>query len=277
MGEPNPASESALRGEQEGQTERYVKGLYRAEVVDDQDPDQRARVKVRVHQLHGTPQETPDVDLPFAEPAFPTFGTQDPDGGAAVLPGWVTIPPVGTTLWVAFENGYVENPVYIGQWYGKVGGVELPSEADDQNLDGSSVLPKRRVIKTPAGHTIEIDDNEDTKGIRLSTPLGKKINLDDANDKIQIEDQSGVVIEIDAATGTVKVTHTSEVEVEAPSIKLGATASDKLMRDVIIPKLDGHSHTILSGSSAGETSTMLASGTNPTTLVGDDTSKVVGE
>ena len=277
MTHPDPTSPEALSGHQEGHTGRYVTGLYRAVVLDTNDPDQRARVKVRVFQLHGEPQEVPDVDCPWAEPCFPPLGTQDADEGATVLPGWVTIPPVGTTLWVGFENGYIENPVYLGQWYGQVGGVELPTEADDTNVDGSSVLPGRRVFKTAAGHVIVIDDNEDTKGIRVSTAGGKKINLDDKNDKIEIEDQSGVVIEIDAAAGTVIVKHTSEVEVEAPSIKLGAAASDALMRDVIIPKLDGHSHPILSGSSAGETSTMALSGSNPTTLVGDETTKVTGE
>ncbi len=277
MAEPDPASPEALAGTPEGQTERYVNGLYRAVVLDTKDPDQRARVKVRVFQLHGDPQEVPDVDCPWAEPCFPPFGTQDADGGATVLPGWVTIPPVGTTLWVGFENGYIENPVYLGQWYGQVGGVELPTEADDTNVDGSSVLPGRRVFKTAAGHVIVIDDNEDTKGIRVSTALGKKISLDDKNDKIEIEDQSGVVIEIDAAAGTVIVKHTAEVEVEAPSIKLGAAASDALVRDTILSLLNGHSHTISSGSSAGETSTMLLSTTNSVDVSGEGTAKVTGE
>lgn len=213
MTEPNPASASALMGTPEGVTERYVKGLWRGLVVDDQDPDKRARVKVRVDMLHGGPDEISDVDLPFAEPCFPTIGTQDPDGNATVLPGWVTVPPIGTTVWVAFENGYIENPIYMGQYYGLVNNTpELPSEALDTNLDGTSVLPKRRVFKTPGGHVVEVDDNVDTQGIRVLTIGGYKLTFDDAGDSFTIEDANGNIFKIDTAGDVITINAQTTIE-----------------------------------------------------------------
>ena len=110
-------------------------GVYRGLVVDNQDPQGRLRVKVRVPSITGT-------DGNWAEPCVPPgwhnknrdlvadhegHGTHaDPDGtlshthdhGAANPHRLVTqVPRPGIEgVWVMFEEGDVEHPVWIGTY-----------------------------------------------------------------------------------------------------------------------------------------------------------------
>jgi hypothetical protein len=80
---------------------RSYYGLYRATVVDAQDPTQRGRVKVVVPDLLS--------DSPvWAMPCFPYIDN--------VQNGRVT-PPVGAHVWIQFEKGDPGNPVWMG-WLG---------------------------------------------------------------------------------------------------------------------------------------------------------------
>jgi len=68
-------------------------GVYRALVIDSRDPERRLRLKVRV------PEVVPGVDQ-WAMPCTP--------GGTTVLPS------VGDTVWVMFEGGQADYPVWLG-------------------------------------------------------------------------------------------------------------------------------------------------------------------
>lgn len=74
-------------------------GLFRAKVYSVADPDKKNRVQVIVPAVNG--QEA----LGWALPCTPL--------GAAV-----TLPKVGDALWVMFEQGDVEHPVWLGTWLG---------------------------------------------------------------------------------------------------------------------------------------------------------------
>lgn len=207
-------------------------GLWRARVVNVQDPEGRGRVQVRILQLHLTPSgatlgadastaqgrvETvrggggteveivasavgvpnppnrfngvPDTALPWAEPCFPwggqkrVIGDKAPNGN--VHEGFYMIPEVGSTVWVAFENGWVQRPVWLGGWYGV---DELPDEVDPQNPE------KVRLIKTRIGHVLLFDDRSGNERVFLATadddglpdansdgPRIRFLELDDAN------------------------------------------------------------------------------------------------
>ena len=68
-------------------------GVYRALVVDNLDPNKQFRLKVRI------PEVAPGVDQ-WAMPCTP--------GTSAVLPS------VGAIVWVMFEGGQAERPVWLG-------------------------------------------------------------------------------------------------------------------------------------------------------------------
>lgn len=68
-------------------------GLYRATVVNNTDLQKRKRLQVQNTQLLG-------AILPWAEACLPYRSR--------------AIPPVGTTVWLQFEAGNIDYPVWIG-------------------------------------------------------------------------------------------------------------------------------------------------------------------
>jgi hypothetical protein len=71
--------------------------FYRAKVVENNDPLRLGRIRVRVIPIM---EEVKDSDCPWATPCW---------GG-----GVVYIPPVNAWVWVFFEEGDVERPVWMG-------------------------------------------------------------------------------------------------------------------------------------------------------------------
>ena len=73
-----------------------VFGLYRGTVVDNNDPQKRMRLKVRVGEFC---TGLSDAAIPWAQTACPVYS--DPV-------------PVGTIVYVCFEKGNTNYPIYIG-------------------------------------------------------------------------------------------------------------------------------------------------------------------
>lgn len=148
-------------------------GIYRGEVVDNQDPTNSGRAKVKVYGMYdGVAQQ----DLPWANPLFPL-------GGASGY-GAVYIPTTGSIVWIMFEAGDSGSPVYLGA--SPMEGM-IPGEID--------VPEKYMVVKTPNGSKIYISDGED-EGVKLETPGGNLIELDDVAGRIRLTDKSGSYIEM---------------------------------------------------------------------------------
>jgi hypothetical protein len=81
-------------------------GIYRATVEDNKDEENRGRVRVRIHGIHSTSVQT--SELPFVEPFSPIGGNPSIN--------FFYVPPVGTTCYISFINGQVQNPVITGFW-----------------------------------------------------------------------------------------------------------------------------------------------------------------
>jgi len=171
-------------------------GLFRGDVIRNDDPEKRARVQVRIVQVHGDgldPSQTVASDrLPWAEPCFPMSGFAD--GGVYF------VPPVPSTLWCAFENGDPHRPVYLGGWWKN---DEPPAEVTDPD--------EQRVIKTPAGHVLLFDDAPDGI-IRLSHEDGdREIILDGNTGTTTIKNKSGQTIVLNETAQSVTVTNGTQV------------------------------------------------------------------
>ena len=80
--------------------ERY--GLYRAKVVERDDERQRGRIKVQIPSVSGEGKSQ------WVEACMNTAY----DGG-----GDISVPKVGDTVWVAFEEGDITKPVYVGNFF----------------------------------------------------------------------------------------------------------------------------------------------------------------
>lgn len=73
-------------------------GLYRAIVTNNRDPESLLRLKVQVPQLFGM------TETDWLPPVVP------------VAVG-VTVPGIGDPVWVSFEAGDINRPVWMGIWY----------------------------------------------------------------------------------------------------------------------------------------------------------------
>jgi hypothetical protein len=105
-------------------------GKYRGKVANNIDPMQLGRVQVSVPAVLG------EGSLSWAMPCAPY-------GGPGV--GFFTVPPVGANIWVEFEGGDSDYPIWSGCFWG-VG--EVPAQP---------ALPQMKVWKTD-GITLTLSD-----------------------------------------------------------------------------------------------------------------------
>ncbi|HSE15788.1 MAG TPA: phage baseplate assembly protein V [Pyrinomonadaceae bacterium] len=147
-------------------------GIYRASVVNNIDPMQKGRIQVIVLDPGGfTPSS-------WCNPCVPFTGKQS---GAFVLP------QIGSGVWIQFENGDPDQPVWMGGWYGSA--AEVPALA----LAGNPISPSI-VLQTGLQNTLMISDMAGpTGGFLLKTTLGAFISINDTTG-ITISDGKGGMI-----------------------------------------------------------------------------------
>jgi len=102
-------------------------GPFRAKVKKNDDREEEdgflGRVKVWVPQIHGEDYEDRIDDLPWAWPCF-LQAFQDSNG--TTKSGFFGLPPEESWVYVVFEGGDANYPIYLGGWYaGEKGETEL--------------------------------------------------------------------------------------------------------------------------------------------------------
>jgi len=90
---------------------RYY-GIYRATVVNNIDPMQMGRINVLVPNVGGVTPST------WAMPSVPFAGKQM---------GAFMVPQIGAGVWIQFEGGDADYPVWTGGWWGSA--AEVPALA----------------------------------------------------------------------------------------------------------------------------------------------------
>jgi len=101
-----------------------------------------------------------------------------------ILPGGL-LPEVGDSVWMEFENGDIEHPLWTGCWWRK-GDLPDPKE------------PAQRVLTSMSGMQLIFDD--DARELSLKHPGGAEITLSDSSITIKIGAKK---IEISAASVSV--------------------------------------------------------------------------
>lgn len=145
---------------------RYY-GKYKGIVIDNDDPEKLGRLRVKIPSVLGE-----DVVSGWAMPCLPFGGAKDQ--------GFFFIPEKDAGVWVEFEEGDLEFPIWVGTFWTKPGGTpEVPQEAQVSP-------PTNRVIKTPSGHMIEFDDKSGSQKIKITDKAGNNILLDSSNNKLTI-------------------------------------------------------------------------------------------
>jgi uncharacterized protein involved in type VI secretion and phage assembly len=146
-------------------------GKYRGVVTDIQDPLMIGRIRAKVADVTG------DNETGWAMPCFPF-------GGSSI--GFFALPKKGAGVWIEFEHGDPDFPIWSGCWWGSV--AEVPTDL---------LTPpyQKTMLKTAGGQSIVLDDTPGIGGITLQTSGGQKIKI------------TSISIEIDNGMGgTIKLT-----------------------------------------------------------------------
>lgn len=118
-------------------------GLVEAIVIDNVDPDQLGRVKVKFPTLPEMPEGY------WARLVMPMAGRER---------GWMTIPEIDDEVLVSFVHGDINHAIVMGSLYN---GVDTPPYA---NEDGENNL---RVFQSRSGHRLTFDDTAGAERIEL--------------------------------------------------------------------------------------------------------------
>ena len=138
--------------------ERRFYGKYRGFVVNNADPAKLGRLTLRVPSLLGT-----EVVTGWASPCLPYGGDANQ--------GFLFIPEVEAGVWVEFEEGDLEFPIWVGTFWCKPDGEsELPKPNDPDGAEQGDVQdpPTRKIIKTKKGHTIQFEDADGEEMVMIS-------------------------------------------------------------------------------------------------------------
>ena len=146
-------------------------GKYRGTVVNIADDQKRGRIEVIVPDVLKENRST------WAMPCFPFTGRQ--------MGAWM-IPQIGAGVWVEFEQGDPNHPIWSGGWYGS--SAEAPALAQPETPDAPNV-----VLQTQGQNVIRISDAAGpTGGILLKTRSGAMIAVNE--DGITISNGQGATI-----------------------------------------------------------------------------------
>ena len=157
--------------------ERRFYGKYRGFVVNNEDPKRLGRVRLRVPSVLG-----PNVVTGWASPCLP-YGGQGNQG-------FLYIPEVGAGVWVEFEEGDLEFPIWVGTFWSEPGGKsEWPTlnDADGKERTNEQKPPTRKIIKTQKGHTIQFEDADREEMVTIVEATHKHV-VTLNKDGIQITD-----------------------------------------------------------------------------------------
>jgi hypothetical protein len=182
-------------------------GKYRGIVRDNVDPLRLGRVTARVPAVLG--DETTGWALPCA-----------PYAGDGV--GSFTVPPVGAGVWIEFEGGNPDHPIWVGGWWGD---GQTPSEES-----GRSGAPGLKVLRSGAGHVIALDDDDRT--ITISDGDGRNL--------LTIEVTQGRVTLQAAATAVLEAPTINLVEHATHPIVFGDVLTQYL--NLLVNTFNAHLH-----------------------------------
>lgn len=157
-------------------------GKHRGIVTDVEDPLMRGRIRAQVPSVLG------DVVSGWALPCAPFTGADV---------GMYAIPKVGAGVWIEFEGGDPDYPIWTGGWWGD---GELPTEET-----GKPTRPPQKIIKSEQGLVVTLDDDDST--ITLSDGHGSNL------------------VKISVLQGEVRLESTMKTVVESPFIQLVENSS----------------------------------------------------
>ena len=152
-------------------------GKYRGTVVSNVDPMQMGRILATVPDVSNV------APTSWAMPCVPLAGIQM---------GVYVVPPVGAGVWVEFEQGDPDYPIWSGGWWGSAAEVPLLAKA------GQPSSPSI-VLQTSGQNTLVLSDVPGPSGgIILKSSTGAAILINDTG--ITISNGKGATIVMTGST-----------------------------------------------------------------------------
>lgn len=142
-------------------------GKYRGTVANNIDPRQLGRLQIVVPTVLGNSR------LSWAMPCVPYAGS-----GV----GFFALPPIGARIWVEFENGDPDFPIWVGGFW-----------EESSDVPASPVLAEKKVLKTETA-TLTLDDTPGAGGVTIETTAGMKIVLNAQG--VEISNGQGATIKL---------------------------------------------------------------------------------
>src|SRR5262249_4615619 len=180
LGEPMSADASA------GGNPRRFYGKYRGLVIANIDPEHIGRVIVQVPAVLGA------IPSSWAMPCVPAAGIQA---------GCFIVPPIGSQVWVEFEQGDPDYPIWTGGFWGLVAQVPILATAPPAIPPGQNI-----VLQTTGQNMIMVSDAPPTPvtgGIVLKSTTGAMLVVNDTG--IYISNGKGAMITMIGPTVDVNV------------------------------------------------------------------------
>jgi uncharacterized protein involved in type VI secretion and phage assembly len=157
-------------------------GKYRGTVANNVDPLQMGRIQAIVPDITGLVPST------WAMPCVPIAGKQM---------GTFVVPQIGAGVWIEYEQGDPDHPIWVGGFWGMA--AEVPALA----LAGNPASPSI-VLQTTGQNTLMLSDMPGPAGgILLKTTTGAFIAVNDVG--IVISNGKGAIITLAANTVDINV------------------------------------------------------------------------
>ena len=157
-------------------------GKYRGTVIDNVDPLQTGRIMVQVPDVSNVLPST------WAMPCVPFAGPQS---------GSFAVPPIGASVWVEFEQGNSDYPIWSGCFWGAA--AEVPALALAAPPGVQAI-----VLQSVGQNTLMISDVPGpTGGILLKSTTGAMIAINDTG--ITISNGQGATITLTGPSVTVNL------------------------------------------------------------------------
>ena len=158
----------------DGAVKRFY-GKYRGLVIENLDPEQIGRVLLQVPDVLG------EIPSSWAMPCVPVAGIQS---------GIFAVPPIGSQVWVEFEQGDPDYPIWTGGFWGLVADVPIFATAPPAIPPGQNI-----VMQTTGQNMIMVSDappSPITGGIVLKSVSGAMIVVNETG--IYISNGQGAMI-----------------------------------------------------------------------------------
>ena len=169
-----------------GSNPRRFYGKYRGLVIENIDPEQIGRVLVQVPDVLGA------IPSSWAMPCVPSAGIQA---------GCFVVPPIGSQVWIEFEQGDPDYPIWTGGFWGLVAEVPIFATAPPAIPPGQNI-----VLQTTLQNMIMVSDAPPTPisgGIVLKSTTGAMIVVNDTG--IYISNGKGAMITMIGPTVDVNI------------------------------------------------------------------------